>query len=126
MKYEEFVQEVLKLEFMQDEAMAERAIKTVLGVLASKLEKPQAIRLTENLPQPINLDELLNHHIHSLPIPIEEAIEAIGAHLKLDREQASILVNTVLHLAKNHMDDATVTELERGLPLDWILALERA
>jgi len=126
MDYEQFIQEVLKLEFIRDEAMAEGAIKTVLAVLASKLEGPQALRLAEYLPHPLGLEKLQGYQIQSLPIPLEETIEAIGAHLKLDKEQARRLINTVLHLAKNHMDDAAVTEIERDLPMDWILALEKA
>jgi uncharacterized protein (DUF2267 family) len=126
MDYQEFLQEVVKLEFIRDEVTAERAIKTVLGVLASKLEEPRAIKLAENLPHPLALDELRNYQIEELPIPVEETIDTIGAHLQLDHEQVRILVNTVLHFAKNYMGDSTVTEIERDLPMDWILTLEKA
>lgn len=126
MDYQEFVQEVLNLEFVRDEAMAEKAIKTVLGVVASKLEEDQAVKLSEALPHPLDLDELRNYKIESLPIPVEETIEAMGVHLNLDHEQGRTLVNTVLHLAKKSMGDSAVTEIERDLPMDWILVLEKA
>jgi len=127
MDYQEFVQEVLKLGFIKDETMAGKAIKTVLGVLASKLEETQAMMLAQNLPQPLELEELKNHQIQPLPIPVEESIDAIGAKLHLDDGQARILVNRVLHLAKKAIGDTgTITEIERDLPMDWILAVERA
>ncbi len=126
MDYQEFVQEVLKLEFIKDEATAGKAIKTVLGVLASKLEEPRARVLAENLPRPLDLEELQGHQIQPLPIPADESIGAIGAKLQLDDEQARMLVNRVLRLAKKSMGDSAITGIERDLPVDWILAIEKA
>jgi uncharacterized protein (DUF2267 family) len=124
MDYHEYIQEVLKLGFIKDEVMAGKAIKTVLGVLASKLEKPQAMVLADKLF--LDLEDLEDHQIQHLPIPVEESIHAIGEKMHLDKEQAGILVNTVLRLAKKSIGDDAITKIERNLPMDWILAVEKA
>ncbi len=120
MDYEEFLQEVNDLEILPDRASAEAAVKFILGALAGRLEDAPARRLTKSLPEPLTFDKLrAAAPAETRTASAEEFVDLAAAQFKLEREDARMLVDTVLSLAKEAVDDETLDEIEAGLPEDW-------
>lgn len=125
--YREFIQEVNALDFIKDEATADAAVKAVLGILVSRLEEPQAYRLTETLPAPLSLGRLRGHQTATaLMISFEQYIKEISVQFRLNYEQAHLLVNTVLRRTRKTIDRTLLDELITHLPPDWSAAVIQA
>mgnify|MGYP001129162480 CR=1 FL=1 len=126
MPYQSFLDEIQALDFIYDKETADAAAKAVLSMILSKLEETSARKILSNLPKDLSLEVLQEHQPPSVPIPFEECVTLIGKQFKLFGEQAESLVDTVLRAAKKSMTYELLTEMERDLPVDWILAIEKA
>jgi uncharacterized protein (DUF2267 family) len=126
MPYQSFLDEIQALDFIYDKETADAAAKAVLSMILSKLEETSARKILSNLPKELSLEVLQEHQPPSVPIPFEECVTLIGKQFKLSGEQAESLVDTVLRAAKKSMTYELLTEMERDLPVDWILAIEKA
>lgn len=126
MEYEDFIDDVSDLDFIQDRDIADAAVKAVLGILASRVKESEAKKLTEDLPDPLTLERLRGHQRRVTPISAEQFVDEIGAQFSLNRDQARELVNTVLHTAKDAVAEETISELEEKLPSDWAGMVENA
>lgn len=119
MEYQEFIQEVKNLDFIDTQDTADAAIKAVLGVLASRMEEPHAKKLTEKLPDPLSVERLRGQQVNINEISVNEYIEVIATQFRLNHDQALILVKTILHFTKGSVGNETIKELEKNLPPDW-------
>ncbi len=108
MNYENFIQEVRKLDFMQDDQAADSAIKAVLGILASRMEEPGAKKLTENLPNPLTLEKLRGHQATPTRISADDYVSGIADEFSLDNSQSKGLINKVLHVTKDTIGQDTI------------------
>lgn len=126
MQYQNFVQEVQKLTFIANPDQADTAIKSVLGHLASRLEEPQAQKMTQNLPEPLNLQKLRSHQVDVTDISADQFLGDLCDQMQLNREQANQLVHTVFHIAKDAIGSDTVNEIQTNLPDDWARMIQAA
>lgn len=127
MRYGQFTEEVKRLGFIRDAATANAAVKAVLGILASRLyPQDRAKTLADGLPAQLSYDKLVGRQKRPTPAKAADYVHAIAARFKLGDDQARILIDTVLHVAKQNFDRDTVEELEAGLPSDWVQVVEKA
>lgn len=126
MDYDDFIEQVKELEFIESEREADAAVKAVLSFLASRMEEKDAKLMTEHLPEPLTYDKLRGHQANVTDITAGEYIAEIADQFNLDEDQAHELVDTVLITAKEALGDDVVSDLERRLPADWADVLENA
>ncbi|MFA7463559.1 MAG: DUF2267 domain-containing protein [Syntrophales bacterium] len=126
MDYEDFLSEIMNLDFINDPDEADSAIKAVLGILASRMEESQAARMAGELPEPLTLDKLRGHQKRATTISVEEYIAEIADLFALDYDQAYTLVNTVLSVTKESLEGETLEDIEINLPPDWARTIENA
>ena len=126
MEYSDFIEDVMSLGFIPDNFTADAAVKAVLGVLASKMKEEEARKLTSDLPHPLTLEKLRGHQKKITPITVDQYIDEISDEFLLNREEARELVDTVLHTAKNTVEEETISEIEKKLPPDWADVLGNA
>ena len=125
-KYAEFIQTVQQLDFISQPDHADAAVKTVLGILASRLTESQAQHLTQKLPEPLNVDLLRGHQESDLSFSAEQFLEEISTQLEIEKAQAEALVNTVFQLTKETIGTETLKELTEFLPSDWSEMMQAA
>ena len=118
MEYEIFVEEVNRLDFVNDRATADAAVKAVLGILASRLSEPKAQRLTEKLPGPLEYDRLRGLQARPLELSVDEYVQNIARQFHLNEAQAARLIIQVLHFTKDAIG-VDKEELKSELPYDW-------
>ena len=127
MNYRSYIEQVLKLPFVNDEKAADSAIKVVLGILASKLHEDEARRLTDVLPPELNLGTLRGHQQRPIPFTADEFIEAVATHMHLNHQHASNLIFRVFHCVKEAREGAEIMdEIRAALPSDWADVVDRA
>lgn len=125
-KYQRFIQEIQSLDFVNDESMADAAAKAVLGHLASRLQEPQARKLTQNLPDPLTYEKLRGQQMNVNPISAEQFFTDISEQFQISSDRARNLVNKVLHLAKDTVEEQALSEVNQSLPSDWTNVMQAA
>lgn len=125
MEYENFIQEISSLDFIEDRETAEAGIKTVLRILTSRMEDPDARQLTEKLPPALSFDNLHQKHGPAILISLDEAITRVAAQFKLEHTQAVGLIGAVLDGIKRTIGTEETEKLERHLPPDWVSILRQ-
>ena len=126
MDYQKFLDTVKRLQFIRTEAAADAAIKAVLGILASSMNREQAEKFVSRLPEPLTIETLRSHQARPLDITIEEFFDEIGSEFKLNPDQAKKLVDTVFRLTKDAVGEETITEVEFDMPAEVAEELEAA
>ncbi|HAR63670.1 MAG: hypothetical protein DKM50_03545 [Candidatus Margulisiibacteriota bacterium] len=112
MDYPEFIEEIKKLDFINDQITADAAIKLTLKILVDMIPEQQARLLTEKLPEQFHFDRLgkLPNDIIK-PISINEYILDISKQLRLNIKQSRLLINLVLRTIKTAIkEEAHKTE----------------
>lgn len=125
MKYDIFVDEVNRLDFVKDRATADAAVKAVLGILASRLSEPKARRLTEKLPEPLDYGRLRGLQARPLELSIDEYVQNIVQQFNLNEAQAARLIIAVLHFTKDAIG-IEKEDLKSELPYDWADLIDSA
>ncbi len=105
MEYQKFTDAAQECEFITDPAMADAAVKAILGIFARSLEEDEARRLTESLPEPLTLERLRGHQERRLKISLPQFISEIGEEFRLTDAQAALLIMTVLRKAERALGD---------------------
>ncbi|MHB9028506.1 MAG: DUF2267 domain-containing protein [Candidatus Latescibacterota bacterium] len=126
MDYNNFVQNVQNLDFIDSRETADAAVKAVLGVLASRMTEEQARMLTQKLPYPLNLEKLRGHQKHVLGISPDQYIGVIRTQFNLSEDQTRVLIDTVLRSTKETLGEETFAELQEHIPSEWAAAMLRA
>lgn len=117
--YDQFLDAVRKLPFITRDVKADEAVKCVLGVLASKLPVREAGVLTKHLPAPLTLEKLRSHQARPTRTSAEDYFTVVAKQLNLPEEDATRLIQTVLHAAVQTMDEEDRAHLAAALPEDW-------
>lgn len=120
--YKETVQ---ALDFIPDEETADKGIKAVLGILASKLDEQEAREFTAELPDYLDYETLRGHQKKPTPVSPYEAVEGIANELNLELGQANELMNKVISVAKEQAK-GEVSDIAAQLSEDWRKALDEA
>lgn len=123
--YKKFLQDVKSLEFVTNNEMADSAVKAILGIVASSLQEEQAIRLAENLPEPLTFEKLRSHQKRAIAPTLKEFVSEISAQFRLDYNQAHELVDTVFHTTKEVVGLNVISDIEEDLPSDVAEEIER-
>ncbi len=123
--YDNFVNAAMSLSFIEGEETAEAAVKAVLGILASRLEEPEARRLAATLPDPLSLENLRGHQMNVTDLSVEQYYGNLATQFRITPEQAQVLAVTILRLVKEALDTEGLREVERSLPEDWTNLIER-
>ena len=123
MEYDEFIEEVLDLDFMEDEEEADAAVKAVLGVLTSNMPEPQARTFAERLPDPLTLEKLRGQR-KMTQISADQYLAVISDQFDIDDFQARTLIRVVLQVAREAVGNETFAELEEYMPSDWVEIME--
>jgi uncharacterized protein (DUF2267 family) len=127
MDYRSFIEQVTALPFINDEKAADSAIKTVLGVLAGKIDEKWARELTNTLPPQLDFATLRGHQQGQAELSIDEFLALVGTQLHLDWQQSRDLVGRVFHCVKESEEGADIMgELETQLPDDWAAIVDQA
>lgn len=119
MNYQEFLQPVQRLGFINNSERADAATKAVLGILASRLEEDVAQRLTERLPEPLTLEMLRSHQKRALDTSVDEYVAEVATHCNVDLEDATQLIDTVLDCTHKTAGSERMNEIKSSLPSDW-------
>lgn len=126
MDYQEFVKDVSALGFIEDEVTADAAVKAVLGIMASSLDEKDAGKITEALPEPLNLSKLRGQQIKTKPVDFNDCVAEIAQQFNVDEEQARELADTVLRTTRAALGSKKLGEVEDILPESWRVAIEHA
>ncbi len=126
MNYQQILQRVHTLDFVENRERADAMIKAVLGTLASRMRSPLAHQFANDLPEPLDYETLRGHQAHSTNSTTEQFFRGICSQFRLSEDHARTLVQTVLHCAKDHQPIEEIESWEQGLPADWVALLEKA
>ncbi|MFA5517361.1 MAG: DUF2267 domain-containing protein [Desulfuromonadales bacterium] len=123
--FSQFVNAASGLSFIQDKELAEAAVKAVIGILASRLEEPEAQRLVATLPDPLSLENLRGHQAKVTDLSVDNYYGSLASQFDITAEQAQVLAVTILRLVKEALDTDGMRQIERSLPEDWTALIER-
>ncbi|ACM18683.1 protein of unknown function DUF2267 [Geotalea daltonii FRC-32] len=127
MDYRSYMNQVMELPFINDEKAADSAIKTVLGVLASKIDEDWARELTNILPPELDFSTLRGQQQAPVQLSIDDFFSAVAEQMHLDWQQARDLVGRVFHCVKESEEGADIMgEIETKLPPDWAAIVDQA
>ncbi|GAB7025541.1 DUF2267 domain-containing protein [Geotalea toluenoxydans] len=127
MDYRSYMNQVMELPFINDEKAADSAIKTVLGVLASKIDEDWARELTNILPPELDFATLRGQQQAPVQLSIDDFFSAVAEQMHLDWQQARDLVGRVFHCVKESEEGADILgEIETKLPPDWAAIVDQA
>lgn len=124
--YEKYLKAVEMLDFVDSTESADSKVKAVLGTLASRLHDREAKMLIEHLPEPLNYEKLVGHQATITDITTEQFIRDIQQQFRLDEDEAILLIDTVLGVAKEDIDEETLRDIENSLPDDWSRLIKEA
>lgn len=116
---------VQALDFIHDDETAEKGIKAVLGILASKLDEQEAREFTAELPDYLDYETLRGHQEKPTPTSPYDTVEIIGNELNLEPGQANELMNEVISVTKQQAK-GEVSDIAAQLSEDWREALDQA
>lgn len=105
--------------------MAEKAVKTVLGIFASKLSDEQARRFTSELPGYLDYETLRGHQENPTPATLSDCIEILQNELDLEEEQAYELTMKIISVAKQQTS-GKINEVATELSNEWKEAIDKA
>ena len=127
MDYRHYVDQVMKLSFINDEMATDQAIRTVLGAVARTVGDEEAQRLTELLPPELNLGNLSGQQRRPVPLSFEDFIMAVAGQFQVNWQEARELVFKVFHCVKESSEGVALMETIRmNLPPDWAEVVDRA
>lgn len=127
MNYQSYIEQVMKLPFINDEKAADAGIKAVLGILSSRLGEYEARWLSESLPPELNVWVLRGRQRNPVQISADQFVSAIAQQFHLAWDEARQLVERVLHCVKESQEGAErMREIREFLPPDWGEVVDRA
>ena len=119
MRYENLIDRVKKLDFVDRRGLADALLKAVLGILASRLSAPAAKSMTRVLPEPLTYAKLREAQDRRDRGSVEQCVQQVSRQFNLSRGEAERAVTTVLKAAKRGMDADLRQTILQDLPKDW-------
>lgn len=111
-------------DYILNEFMAEKAVKTVLGIFTSKLSEDQARKFTSELPEYLTYENLRGHQENPTPATPSDCINIVAENLDLEKEQAHELMMKIMSVAKSETK-GEINKIASELSSDWRDALEK-
>lgn len=124
--YDEFLDLVEELGYLEDREHVDMAVKMVLGILASRMPEEQARKFTRALPEPLTFERLYGHQKAVLGIKVDQYVCEVGDKFGLEPDEARDLIDTVINIARDSLDPQTLADLEDHLPYRWARTIEEA
>lgn len=124
LNYEQFLEEVEGLDFIQDRQTADAANKSVIGILISRLGEKKGRFFADMLPYPLSYDKLRDYGTDNPNMSLKEYVLSVAFEFGLDYNEARELIDTVLLNIREYMDLESLREIEDGLSDDWIAYLD--
>ncbi|MDB5038799.1 MAG: hypothetical protein JWQ35_2327 [Bacteriovoracaceae bacterium] len=118
-KYENWLNQIAKLPFVENREKADASIKAVLGTLASRVDAPRALEMVDELPRPLTFSKLRGHQETGLGISFDQFVNQISRQFKIRTAEAYELIEQVFHLAKKVLDPLVLKDIESFLPPSW-------
>lgn len=122
--YEDYLDAVEDLDFVEDRGTADAVVKAILGIVASSLDERRAKKLAAHLPDPLTIGKLRSHQAQKLDITVREFAAEIAAEFGYTDQEAMEAIQTVLHVAKSSISESTLMEIEDNLPRNIRLLME--
>ncbi len=119
MQYATLISEVRGLPFIGDDEAADAAIKSVLGHIAGRMSARDAEHMTARLPPELSYRTLRGRQKRPTAISAERFLIDLGEQFFIGRDQALLLVDTLIHVLKHHIGPHALIEWEDALPDDW-------
>lgn len=119
MDYVSFRKNIDRLDFIDGPTEADAAIKTVLGVMTSRLDEQRARDFTGRLPDPLDFDALRSHQQGELDVSAEAFVGQISNQFKLNDDESRRLIDTIMRRTREVVGDQVFNEVCRSLPADW-------
>lgn len=126
MEYQELIQSIADLDFIENEETADAAIKAAFGIIVSMMGKEDARAFTQDLPDLLTLEKLRSHQVREVKVTPEQYIEEIATQFNLNEDDAREVVHTILHTTKQNLADEKVEEWKEKLPDQWVSFIENA
>lgn len=126
MEYQEFLDEVGRLDFVKSPDDADAMIKAVLGIMCSRMSLEDAQKFTADLPAPLTMYRLRTRQPTPLVIGVQEYIREVQMQFRISGEQAGILVDTVMTLARRAIGRETWLDVEHNMPIEWRIIMQRS
>lgn len=116
MEYNNLIESINNLEFVENKDQADAAVKATLGRLLSALDEDGAKEISEFLPEPLSLETLRGHQENNLKINRQEFIEEISTEFNLDNNKAEELVKSVFKVTKENLSEDQFKKLKQRMP----------
>ncbi len=124
MDYAQLLSTIKELHFIGDDNKAEDAIKSVLGMLVSRLDENTAWYMTQSLPSHLSYEKLRGHQKSITTIDIDSFLNGIEKQFGFNSREAQILINTVVHEIKGFLSREQIKQIELALPSEWAALVE--
>lgn len=105
-------------DYIKNETMAKEVIKTVLGVLVSKLSEEDAQNFVDDLPEYLTMKNLRGHQEKITPATPEDCVSILQEKLKISEEQAQELMLKIISVTKKENKDKP-GDISKRLTGEW-------
>jgi uncharacterized protein (DUF2267 family) len=119
MLYHSFVEQIQNFDFIPDEHTADSALKAALGIIMSVMDDAHAMRLAQELPDPLDYETLRGNQVGPIELSFDEAVTSLAVQLDLSAGQAWELMKRAIHCIKTSVDLDLVIAAFSSLPQDW-------
>lgn len=118
MEYQEFLEYIGTLEFVDGDQTADAMIKAVLGMLCSSVDEPVARQLTEKLPDPLTLERLRGRQARKEWPSFTAFVMELRSQFDLTVNEALDLIDHVLRITRQAAGDDTWNQFTDYLPVE--------
>lgn len=105
-------------DYIETENMAKEAVKTVLGILASKMSEEDARSFIDDLPEYMNYKNLRGHQEKLTAATPEDCTGILQNKLKIKEEQAQELMLKILSVVDTENKDKP-GDITKRLTPEW-------
>lgn len=105
-------------DYVETENMAKEAVKTVLGIIASKMSDEDARAFVKDLPEYLNYKNLRGHQEKLTAATPEDCISILQDKLKITEEQAEELMLKIISVVETENKDKP-GDITKRLTAEW-------
>lgn len=123
---QDYYKEIIEpIDFVEDEEMAEEAIKAVLGILASRITEQEAREFTAELPGYLSYETLRGHQLTPTPTSPADTINIIADKFNIEKKQAHELIQKIIGVAKEQAA-GEISHIAAEISEEWRKAIDEA
>jgi len=124
MEYNNLIEPINNLDFVESRDQADAAIKATLGRLVSAMDEQGAKEITGYLPKPLTYDKLRSHQENPINIDRNEFIAEISNEFNLDNEKGEKLVKCVFQATRDNLSEDQANKLKQKMPKELSSLIE--